>query len=438
MNRIIPLSLLCLCAAVGAARAEEDELVVITPHNIHIQEEFEAGFHRYLGRPVHIRWIKQGTSELIQLLDAKDRTDPGKSFGIDVFFGGGMADHLLAASRGYLSSANIDDKVLQPIPKEIGGYHLLDNDKRWFATALSTFGILVNKRGLETNKLPAVHAWADLADPRMESWVVLADPRKSASVQVCYEAVLQQYGWEKGFELLMEMGGNSRLIADSSSGVPNEVGTGNALAGPCIDFYAHARIEQAGSDILGYVLPEGGTAVTPDPISLLRNPPHRKLAEDFIAFTLSDAGQQLWVLPPETSGGPLKHNLYRTSVRPDLFERFRVSIPADRFFDYTQAKPMEKFDPSLHSARLLLVSELMGAAIVDQHDDLVRAWRALIAAGFPEDAMAEWRRMPVSEEKTGEVAAKLNEGGRTTRDLVRDWRRFYREKYDRVRELAQR
>lgn len=436
MKWMHPVGMLVLAATLTPARATDDELVVITPHNMHIQEEFEAGFARALGRPVSIRWIKQGTSELIQLLDAKERNDPGKSFGMDLFFGGGMADHLLAGSRGYLAAAKIDEAVLKAVPQEIGGYRMYDQEHRWFATALSTFGILVNKRGMQTNNLPEIRAWADLANPKMQSWVVLADPRKSASVQVCYEAVLQQHGWENGFRLLMEMGGNARLIADSSSGVPNEVGTGNALAGPCIDFFAHARIEQAGADVLGYVLPEGGTAVTPDPISQLRDPPHPDLARAFIEFTLSDAGQQLWVLPPGTPGGPARHNLYRTSVRPDLFGRFRSSVPSDRFFDYTRAKPMESFNPELHSARLLLVSELMGAAIVDQHEDLVRAWKALVAANFPDEAMAEWRRMPVPEGKTGEVASTLNAGGRATRDLVREWRSFYREKYAKVRELA--
>ncbi len=436
MRISILIGLLLACG--GPAReVRGDELIIITPHHLHIQEEFQAGFEQYVGRPVPIRWIKQGTSELIQLLDAKERSDPGASFGMDLFFGGGVADHQLAASRGYTSPVQIAPEILKGIPRELGGYHLHGKDQRWFATAVSTFGILVNQRGLERNRLPPVRAWTDLAAPPMLSWVVLADARKSASVQVCYEAVLQQYGWDEGWCLLLQMGGNSRLIADSSGGVPNEVGTGNALAGPCIDFYAHARVEQAGSDVLAFVLPAGGTAITPDPISLLRDPPHRKLAEDFIAFALSDPGQQLWGLPPGVPGGPRQHNLYRIPVRTDVLEASRASIPASHLFDYSAADLTQQFNPEMHCARLLLVAELMGAAIVDQHGALVAAWKAMLAKGLPQSAMAEWRRLPVTESESRELAARLAAGGREARQLVQQWRRFYREKYARIHELTQ-
>src|SRR5262249_5505232 len=162
--------------------------------------------------------------------------------------------------------------------------------------------------------------WADLADPRMFGHVTIADPRKSASVRVSYELILQVNGWEKGWTMLCQIAANSRTITDSSAAIPNEVASGNALAGPAIDFYALARMARAGADVLAYVNPADGTAITPDPISMLRKPPHREMAEKFITFVLSEEGQRLWVLPIGQPGGPEKFALYRLPVRPDVCE----------------------------------------------------------------------------------------------------------------------
>ena len=82
------LILLAVMGLSGAASSAQDyELEIITPHYDGIQEEFHAAFNEHVGREVKIRWIKQGTGELIQLLSAKDRAERGASFGLDLFFG---------------------------------------------------------------------------------------------------------------------------------------------------------------------------------------------------------------------------------------------------------------------------------------------------------------------------------------------------------------
>jgi len=234
MQSILRRFLTCVCllfATVSTtAQGEDNELVIITPHNLQIQEEFETGFSEHIGAPAQIRWIKQGTSELLQMLETLERNKSGESFGFDLFFGGGPADHLLAANRGYSQPAALDSTLLAAIPERVAGFELYDKERRWCATALSSFGILLNQQVLKRQGLPALETWKDLADPVMQSWVVIADPRKSSSVQVCYEAVIQQYGWEEGWPVLMQIAANSRFIADSSGGVPNEIAVGSAQA----------------------------------------------------------------------------------------------------------------------------------------------------------------------------------------------------------------
>lgn len=427
-------------AAIGLgsalAAAQNYDLEIITPHNEHIQVEFERAFVRHVGRPLKVRWIKKGTGQIIQQLDAQERARPGASFDLDVFFGGGVPDHDLAASKGYLESPRLPDDLLAGIPAEIAGVANYDARRLWFGSALSAFGVLMNRRGLGLQGLREVREWTDLADPRMFSWVVIADPRKSASVRVSYELILQQYGWERGWPLLMQMAANARLITDSSSAVPNEVATGNVLAGPCIDFYAAARIAQAGGDVLAYVNPAGGSAITPDPISMLRKPPHRELAERFLAFVLSPEGQALWVLPPGTPGGPVEHALHRMPIRPDVCRTYADHLATPDPYQAAEAGTFRRVDDAKARARNKLLAELMGAALVDLHAELRETWKALIDGGMKPAALEEWNRLPFSESAGLELARQLEAGDLAARKITRDWTRQFKDKYARVRQLA--
>jgi len=418
------------------AAAQPYDLEIITPHNEHIQVEFERAFVRHIGRPLKIRWIKKGTGQIIQQLDAQERARPGESFGLDVFFGGGVPDHDLAASKGYLEAARIPEEILAGIPREIAGVANYDERRLWFGSALSAFGVLMNRRGLANQGLPEIQRWEDLASPQMYSWVVVADPRKSASVRVSYELILQQYGWERGWTLLMQMAANSRLITDSSSAIPNEIATGNVLAGPCIDFYAYSRVAEAGRDVLAYVNPIGGSAITPDPISMLRKPPHRQLAEQFITFVLGPEGQALWVLPPGAPGGPVEHALYRLPVRPDVCAKYADQMAVKDPYKEAEAGTFRRMNDDLQRRRNKLLAELMGAALVDLHDDLRSAWRALIDSGMNPAALAEWSKPPFDEDAGLRLAEQLEAGDLAARRLTREWTRQFKQKYARVQELA--
>lgn len=431
------VAMMCGLLLAGAnAVAEDWDLEIITPHNDNIQTEFERAFVEQVGHPVKIRWIKKGTGQIIQQLDAQDRGQPGASFGLDVFFGGGVPDHDLAASKGYLEKANIPEAILAGIPAQIAGVANYDAQHLWFGSALSAFGVLTNKRGLEAQGLPQIQEWKDLAEPRMYSWVVIADPRKSSSVRVSYELILQQYGWEDGWPLLMQIAANSRSVTDSSSAIPNEVATGNVLAGPCIDFYAYARVSQAGKDVLAYVNPRGGSAITPDPISMLRKPPHKELAEQFIAFVLSPEGQRLWVLPAGVEGGPKEHALFRMPVRPDVCERYADQMEIKDPYAEAKAGTFRKMDDPLQRRRNKLLAELMGAALVDLHRDCREAWKALIDSGMKPAALAEWRKLPFSYDESLALADKLEADPREARRITRQWTSEFKRKYERVKELA--
>lgn len=435
MRRVLK-GLAVLAAGVFTAHAAAQDLVIITPHNEHIQQEFGRGFQEYVGKPVEIRWIKQGTSELIQLLRAKDRATPKGSFDIDLFFGGGVPDHQFAGQLGFLQQAKISEEVISGIPAKIAGIPNYDRAMGWYSAAVSSFGILVNDQARKTHGLPGVAEWKDIADPEYFGWVVLADPRKSASNQVCYEAILQQYGWEKGWSILMRIAANARHITSSSSAVPNEIASGNVVAGPAVDFYAFARIARTGNDVLSYVQPKGGTAITPDPISMLRRPPNEEYARKFMEFTLGPAGQKLWLLPPGAKGGPENHALYRLAVRPDVYAMCADDSSAENPYDMANQDKFRILDDKLQERRLQLLAESMGAAMVDLHTDLHGAWEAVIDGGMNPEALDKLLAVPFSESDFDRLTAELSEGGRPARKLVRSWVREFKQRYAEVRRLA--
>lgn len=423
-------------AAAGLALAQSYDLEIITPHHEGIQNEFQAAFVKHLGRDVRIRWIKQGTGELSQLLDAKERAAKGASFDLDVFFGGGVPDHQLAANKGYLEKPALAAGVLDGIPREISGVANYDPAGLWYGSALSSFGIIYNKRGLANQGLPEIKSWADLADPKMYSWVIVADPRKSSSVRVTYELVLQKYGWEKGWPMLMQILGNCRSVAVASSAIPNEVAGGDVLAGPCIDFYGYEQIAKSGADVLGYVNPAGETAITPDPISMLRKPPHRELAEKFVGFVLSAEGQRLWVLPAGHADGPAERALRRLPVRPDVCEKYADKLLVDDPFKAAAAGVFMKMDDALQNRRTALVRDLIGSGLVDLHSELRTTWKALIDGGMKPAALTEWNKPPFTEEQGLEFARQLESGDAAARRLARSWTNVLSEKFKKVRELS--
>ena len=77
-------------------------------------------------------------------------------------------------------------------------------------------------------------------------------------------------GWKKGMSDLLKIAANARYFTDSASLVPMDVAFGEAAAGMAIDFYARVTEDAVGRDRIQFITPEGATAITPDPIAILR------------------------------------------------------------------------------------------------------------------------------------------------------------------------
>lgn len=230
----------------SAIEQADVSLVIVTPHNEAIRQEYGRGFkewyHAKTGKTVAIDWrVLGGTSEIARFLEgeyvasfqnywtnklhkpwsievqagfqspafasssvpvAKEAretflaSDVGS--GIDVFFGGGTFDFIGQAQAGRL----VDSGLLRShadwfadavIPQRYTGEDYWDKDGRWFGSVLSSYGIIYNRDSLRRLGLDhELTQWSDLADPRLLGEVALCDPTKSGSIAAAFENVIQQ------------------------------------------------------------------------------------------------------------------------------------------------------------------------------------------------------------------------------------------------------
>ena len=389
-NRLTFSMLLTLCTVIvlicGQTASAQDKLVIISPHWEGIETEFDTAFKAWYaketGREVTTDWLDQGgSSSDFRFIESEFKRLP-EGIGIDLFFGGGTDNYLKLAAKGLLAPYKLPDAQLARIPKEIFGIPVYDSEYRWYGAALSSFGIMYNEELRALFNLPEIHTWKDLTNPKLINRVGAADPRESGSAHMMYELILQGYGWEKGFELITQLGANVRGFSAGSNAIPADVGMGQVIYGMAIDFYAFGKIAEIGADKIHYVVPPDAAVVSPDSIAILKGAPNMAVAQKFLDFVLSDAAQKLWVLRDTDPEGPKwKGGLNRSSVIPALYDELGDRCVAANPFEL-DLTPID-YDAVKGGIRWDIVGDLIGALVIEPHRDLVNTWKAINKSDDP-------------------------------------------------------
>jgi len=422
----------------GVEEGSEATLTIVSPHSEEIKREFKNAFEDWYRwerqRRVRVEWLDQGgTSKCLRYVKSEFARSP-EGISVDLFFGGGLDPYLELSAAGLSQPYRLPDEILRRLPQRVAGQPLYDPDHYWYGTALSGFGIIYNKVIHELKDLPIPETWEDLADPKLYQWVEAGDLRKSGSAHMVYEIILQALGWEEGMSVITRMGANCRRITESGSKVPKDVSAGQVACGMSIDFYAWAQAARIGADKIGFVLPEGKTAINPDSIAILKGAPQLAIAKDFIRFAMSDRGQKLWMLPKGAPGGPVQSDLARMSVVPSIYE----SLKGDQA---VQVNPFNwksdlDYDAKLGSARWSVLNDLVGSLVIELLEDLRRAWAAIISAGLPESAIQKLVALPVTEAEVLDLAKRWRQDQELRNSKIQEWLEFGRQKYAEAERLA--
>jgi ABC-type Fe3+ transport system substrate-binding protein len=459
----------------------------------YINSEYVAAFEYYWTHTVGRPWSKEvelafDNAKVVPAADPAQDTPAQQarraflestvSAQMDLFFGGGAFDFQQQANAGRLVDCGYVSAHPElfgdgpgKIPQNLSGEPLWDPQGRWVGNAMSSFGICYNTDALAGLRItPPPTQWANLADARYFHEIALANPTQSGAVTRTFEMLIQQQigkhqavdvllfgpgktplnieethvteGWKGAMRLLMKIGANSRYITDSSAKIAMDVEAGEAAAGMTIDFYGRFQSEAVrkadGTSRLQYVNARGGTSVGADPIGLFRGAPNPDVAKDFITFVMSPEGQKLWNWKVGTPGGPEHYALRRLPVLPTLYAPEFKALRSDPDIDpYVMAR-----DFTYHAAWTAPLFRSIGFTFrvmcIDPHDELTAAWKALIDAGFPPEAMAVFENVDAVDYSmaSGRMKAALSGDKIKEVQLAKELADHFRAQYLRAAELA--
>ncbi|MEO1857982.1 MAG: extracellular solute-binding protein [Rubritalea sp.] len=482
---LVAVSPLILQRPEAVSRSESDEvLVVITPHNETIRNEFSVAFNTYwqkkTGKKVYLDWrAPGGTSEIRLVLDSKFANAKGGGVGIDVFFGGGdyIFEEMAKAGRfeklEVFSSQEGWFKGELAIPQSFTGEVYYSKAKYWVGVCLSQFGICYNVDNLKRLNVDPPKSWDDLSDPKYFGAIAMADPTKSGSVARAFEMLVQQnihrslantrrqpgeteemrsqraigYGWADGLNLIQKIAANARYFTDAATKIPHDVSQGDAAAGMCIDFYGRAYNEKLkradGSSRLQWVAPEGGTSLSVDPVAVFKHAPNSKLAQEFVEFLLSEEGQVLWNKRVGSDGGPKRRALRRLPIRPSVYTPANLADFTDPEVNPYTATPLFVYQPDITGPVFGALRHIIKSMCIDVHRELQAAWIALVKYDMPEMTMSRFHDVSyVSYVKTmGEIRQQVHSGdkldsAREAKRMTGVFRRNYKEAVGLAKEEA--
>lgn len=438
---------------------------------------FEAYWQEREGRPLSEAGARafanpkqslEGTSEAARARRAFLSSNIGVR--IDVLFGGGSYDFTQHAAAGRLVDAGLLQKHPElfgdhAIPHTVGGEPYWDKQGRWYGVCVSGFGICYNREALERLGIRSPpERWSDLADPRLAGHLALADPSKSGSANKAFEMIVQQEmaaavqrhgtpaprssaenvalaeGFEAGLRLIRKLGASARYFSDQAGKVTQDVQTGAAAAGMCIDFYGRFQTEEDGaSSRLSFTLPKGGTSMGSDPIGLLRGAPQPELGRALIEFTLTPEGQALWAYRRGVPGGPERYALRRLPILPSMYRPELEPLRSDPHDNPYRTAHEFTYHPSWTGPLFRALSFVIRVTCVDSELELHEAARALSEHGRPARAQALFDDMSlVSYRAVKDEIAPALASGDPLREVAMQNQLVtaIKAQYERVAELA--
>jgi hypothetical protein len=252
------------------------------------------------------------------------------------------------------------------------------------------------------------------------------------------ETILQAYGWDKGWALLLNAGGNMGAITERSFGVPEAVVSGQYGIGVVIDFFGLSAI--ASGQPVDFAYPSL-TSVVPASVGIVKGGPNPQEARAFVNYLLSEAGQTVLFAP----------EIARLPVIPELYAK----APKDYPNPFKRKLGGVEFNDQLSSARRDVVNSLYDHIITYRHKELRDAWKAIYTAeealaksksanaAQGKSLVAEARKLvtqaPINDKRAGEkeVAGAFRSKSGLKAQLETEWENFARGNYAKAKETAE-
>lgn len=276
VRAIICWVLLSLYAA--SIHANQEQLVILTTFSSEpISELTEEYKHRY--PDVDIKLMHRRTQSAIQLLN--------KSFIKDV-----NVDVVLSSSpfmmqelhkRGQLARVTFANEL----PNWLAPFVL--PDKRYVTSiGYSGAGLVWNNDYLAANGLNRPQRFSDLTSFEYFGHLTMSTPSRSGTTQMMVESLLARYGWDKGWQILLNVAANLGTVSSRSFSVSDHVAKGQFGIGPTIDSYALVLKDQF--DHVDFIYDQDFTLM-PTYIGVLRPSEKNLVTRQFVELLLSQQVQ---------------------------------------------------------------------------------------------------------------------------------------------------
>jgi ABC-type Fe3+ transport system substrate-binding protein len=340
-----------LCLGSGLAEARRVQIVTSFPPSF-----FEPFRTAFLARhpDIAVEIVQRKTTAAVADISTQQRQDA------DLFWVSAPDAFELLKQAGRLAK-------LQPrptgAPETIAGYPVNDPDGYYLGFAVSGYGLVYNPAYLAAHGLPVPRNWSDLTAPVYAGHIGLTSPARSGTTHLMVEALLQSFGWERGWALWSQIGGNLATITARSFGVNAGVARGRFGIGISIDFLTGTGMAEGEPN--RFILPDE-TLFAPASIARLATSPNPRDAELFVDFVLSPEGQKL-LREPRIGRLAVSPSAYGAEETPPHLSE------AGGLFNRT------RFDASLSAGRYELVNIVFDEWITFRRNEHARLWRSLQA-----------------------------------------------------------
>ena len=426
-----PFPLFFLLLAGLSAPALGKEVVIVTSFPKELFETYKKAFEaKNPGINVVIN-NKQTNAGVTYLRETKARPEA------DIFWVSAPDAFQTLKNDGLLEKYVPPKEIMSKIPGKIGTFPVHDPDGYYLGFAISGYGLMWNKNYLQAHKLPAPKEWTDLANPRYYGHLVISAPSRSGTTHLTIEVILQAYGWDKGWALLLNSGGNMGAITERSFGVPEAVISGQYGIGVVIDFFGLSAISSG--QPVDFVYPSL-TSVVPASVGIVKGAPNMDNAKAFVNYLLSEPGQMVLFSP----------EIGRLPVVPDLYAKGPKNYPNP----FKQKLGGVDVNDTLSSGRRDVVNSLYDHIITFRHNELRDAWGAIYRAedsvaksksagaaqarSLLKDARKAASQVPIDDKKASdkEVAGAFKSKSGLKAQLETEWENAARANYARATELA--
>jgi ABC-type Fe3+ transport system substrate-binding protein len=418
-----------LFAFTGGASAKD--VVIVTSFPKELFETYKKAFElKNPGITVVIN-SKQTNAGVTYLRETKAKPEA------DLFWVSAPDAFQTLDSDGLLEKYSPPKEIMARIPAKIGNFPIHDPNGKYFGFAISGYGLMWNKNYLKAHKLPAPKEWTDLTNPRYFNHLVISAPSRSGTTHLTIETILQAYGWEKGWALLLNAGANMGSITERSFGVPEAVISGQYGIGVVIDFFGLSAI--ASGQPVEFAYPSL-TSVVPASVGIVKGGPNPQEARAFVNYLLSEAGQIVLFAP----------EIARLPVIPDLYAK----APKDYPDPFKKKMGGVEFNDGLSSGRRDVVNSLYDHIITFRHNELRDAWKSIYNAeatlaksksttaaqgkGMAAEARKLASQAPINDKRASdkEVTGAFKSKSGLKAQLETEWENFARANYSKAKELA--